>query len=144
MALEKILIAYDGSNAADSALDLAADIARDNAAIDVDIVNVVAIPLLSDEQMASFATVLAMMEQDARRLLGDAAARLDERGIENRVETYTLRGIDAASEIAKLAEQGGYDMVVIGSRGLGGIKGYLGSVGHKLLGICTKPVLVAK
>ena len=55
-----------------------------------------------------------------------------------------LNGTDPAIEISKLADQDSYDMVVIGSRGLGGIKGYLGSVGHKLLRICSKPVLVAK
>lgn len=144
MALEKILVAYDGSEAASAALDLAADIGAGNDEIGIDIVNVVAIPLLSDEQLVSFASVLELMERDAEALLSDAVARLDERDIDNDVETYILNGTDAATEIAKLAEQDGYDIVIIGSRGLGGIKGYLGSVGHKLLSICSKPVLIAK
>ncbi len=144
MALEKILVAYDGSEAASAALDLAADIGAGNDEIGIDIVNVVAIPLLSDEQLVSFASVLELMERDAEVLLSDAVARLDERDIDNDVETYILNGTDTATEIAKLAEQDGYDIVIIGSRGLGGIKGYLGSVGHKLLSICSKPVLIAK
>lgn len=144
MALEKILVAYDGSEAASAALDLAADIGAGNDEIGIDIVNVVAIPLLSDEQLVSFASVLELMERDAEALLSDAVARLDERNIDNDVETYILNGTDTATEIAKLAEQDGYDIVIIGSRGLGGIKGYLGSVGHKLLSICSKPVLIAK
>ncbi len=144
MALEKILVAYDGSEAASAALDLAADIGAGNDEIGIDIVNVVAIPLLSDEQLVSFASVLELMERDAEALLSDAVARLDERDIDNDVETYILNGTDTATEIAKLAEQDGYDIVIIGSRGLGGIKGYLGSVGHKLLSICSKPVLIAK
>lgn len=144
MALSKILACYDGSTSAKTALDLAADIAKNDATIAVDIVNVVAVPLLTDEQMASFASVLDLMERDASELLSEAVDRLDEAGLENPVETYTLNGTDAANEIAKLAEQGNYDIVVIGSRGLGGIKGYLGSVGHKLLSICSKPMLVAK
>lgn len=144
MALEKILVAYDGSEAASAALDLAADIGAGNDEIDIDVVNVVAIPLLSDEQLVSFASVLELMERDAEALLSDAVARLDERDIDNDVETYILNGTDTATEIAKLAEQDGYDIVIIGSRGLGGIKGYLGSVGHKLLSICSKPVLIAK
>lgn len=144
MALEKILVAYDGSEAASAALDLAADIGAGNDEIGIDIVNVVAIPLLSDEQLVSFASVLELMERDAEALLSDAVARLDERDIDNDVETYILNGTDTATEIAKLAEQDGYDIVIIGSLGLGGIKGYLGSVGHKLLSICSKPVLIAK
>ena len=144
MALEKILVAYDGSEAASAALDLAADIGAGNDEIDIDVVNVVAIPLLSDEQLVSFASVLELMERDAEALLSDAVARLDERDIDNDVETYILNGTDTATEIAKLAEQDDYDIVIIGSRGLGGIKGYLGSVGHKLLSICSKPVLIAK
>ncbi|WP_303248953.1 universal stress protein [uncultured Slackia sp.] len=144
MALEKILVAYDGSEAASAALDLAADIGAGNDEIGIDVVNVVAIPLLSDEQLVSFASVLELMERDAEALLSDAVARLDERDIDNDVETYILNGTDTATEIAKLAEQDGYDIVIIGSRGLGGIKGYLGSVGHKLLSICSKPVLIAK
>ena len=144
MALEKILVAYDGSEAASAALDLAADIGAGNDEIGIDIVNGVAIPLLSDEQLVSFASVLELMERDAEALLSDAVARLDERDIDNDVETYILNGTDTATEIAKLAEQDGYDIVIIGSRGLGGIKGYLGSVGHKLLSICSKPVLIAK
>lgn len=144
MALEKILVAYDGSEAASAALDLAADIGAGNDEIGIDVVNVVAIPLLSDEQLVSFASVLELMERDAEALLSDAVARLDERDIDNDVETYILNGTDTATEIAKLAEQDDYDIVIIGSRGLGGIKGYLGSVGHKLLSICSKPVLIAK
>lgn len=144
MALEKILVAYDGSEAASAALDLAADIGAGNDEIGIDVVNVVAIPLLSDEQLVSFASVLELMERDAEALLSDAVARLDERDIDNDVETYILNGTDTATEIAKLAEQDDYDIVIIGSRGLDGIKGYLGSVGHKLLSICSKPVLIAK
>ncbi len=112
MALSKILVAYDGSQAGASALDLAADIAGTN--------------------------------PDVKELLGKAVDHLDEIGLENEVETFMLNGTDPAIEISKLADQDSYDMVVIGSRGLGGIKGYLGSVGHKLLSICSKPVLVAK
>ncbi|MDO5358264.1 universal stress protein [Slackia faecicanis] len=144
MALEKILVAYDGSEAASAALDLAADIGAGNDEIGIDVVNVVAIPLLSDDQLVSFASVLDLMERDAEALLTDAVARLDEHDIDNDVETYILNGTDTATEIAKLAEQDDYDIVIIGSRGLGGIKGYLGSVGHKLLSICSKPVLIAK
>ena len=47
-------------------------------------------------------------------------------------------------EIIKLIEKGGYDLMVIGSRGLSGIKAYLGSVSHKVLNGSKVSVLIAK
>ena len=96
-----------------SALDLAADIAGTNPDVKVDVVNVVAIPMLTDEQFISFASVLELMERDAKELLGKAVDHLDEIGLENEVETFMLNGTDPAIEISKLADQDSYDMVVI-------------------------------
>ena len=144
MTLKKILVAFDGSESSEKALDMAADIAAPNADIQLDIANVVAIPLLSDEQVANFASVLEMMEQDADKLLDQAFERVDSKGLENEVHTLLIKGVDAAAELAKLVEQEGYDMLVVGSRGLSGIKEYLGSVSHKLLGAAGIPVLVVK
>lgn len=144
MTLKKILVAFDGSDSSEKALDLAADIAAPNADIQLDIANVVAIPLLSDEQVANFASVLEMMEQDADKLLDQAFERVDAKGLENEVHTLLVKGVDAAAELAKLIEQEGYDMLVIGSRGLSGIKEYLGSVSHKLLNASNIPVLIVK
>lgn len=144
MTLKKILVAFDGSESSEKALDMAADIAAPNADIQLDIANVVAIPLLSDEQVANFASVLEMMEQDADKLLDQAFERVDSKGLENEVHTLLIKGVDAAAELAKLVEQEGYDMLVVGSRGLSGIKEYLGSVSHKLLGAASIPVLVVK
>ena len=144
MTLKKILVAFDGSDSSEKALDLAADIVAPNADIQLDIANVVAIPLLSDEQVANFASVLEMMEEDADKLLDQAFERVDAKGLENEVHTLLVKGVDAAAELAKLIEQEGYDMLVIGSRGLSGIKEYLGSVSHKLLNAANIPVLVVK
>lgn len=145
MGLEKILVAYDGSKCSMLALKKAADIAALDANIAVDVVNVVAIPLLSDDQMVSFSSILEMMEKDAWALLDDAVTMLDENGAsENAVQELLVKGTDPAHEIAKLVEKEGYDLVVIGSRGLSGWKEYMGSVSHKLLGAIDVPVLIVK
>ncbi len=145
MALSKILVAYDGCQAGASALDLAADIAGTNPDVKVDVVNVVAIPMLTDEQFISFASVLELMERDAKELLGKAVDHLDEIGLENEVETFMLNGTDPCDRNFQARRPGflrhGCHPEAAGSAES---KNYLGSVGHKLLSICSKPVLVAK
>ena len=59
-------------------------------------------------------------------------------------DALLLTGVSPANELIKLIEQRGYDLVVIGSRGLSGVQEYLGSVSHKVLHGSTAPVLVAK
>mgnify|MGYP002231587539 CR=1 FL=1 len=61
-----------------------------------------------------------------------------------RTETLLMTGVNPATEIIKLTEQRDYDMVVIGNRGLVGLKEYMGSVSHKLLHASPIPVLIAK
>lgn len=142
--MKKILVAYDGSETSKRAVDTAAELVAPDARIHVDIVNVVSIPMLSDDQASSFAAILDLMKSDAEDVLADALNQFNERHQQNPVDTLLVLGTDAAGEIAKLADAGEYDMVVIGSRGLSGMKQYLGSVSHKLLGITQVPVLVVK
>ena len=84
------------------------------------------------------------MKSDAEEVLADALNQFEGRHQQNGVDTLLVLGTDVASEIAKLIEKNGYDMVVIGSRGLSGMKQYLGSVSYKLLGATKVPVLVVK
>ncbi|MEG0218241.1 MAG: universal stress protein, partial [Raoultibacter sp.] len=61
-----------------------------------------------------------------------------------RSETLLVKGTDPASELLKLIDAGDYYLVIMGSRGLSGIKEYLGSVSHKVLRSADIPVLIAK
>ena len=52
---------------------------------------------------------------------------------------------DPAKRIAREAKQGRHDLVVMGSRGRGGLKGLLlGSVAQKVIGLSEVPVLVVR
>ncbi len=145
MALQRILVAYDGSECSKRALAKAADIAGLNTDISIDVVNVVAVPILTDDQMTSFASILDMMEKDGWTLLDQAVSILDENGAaDNAVQELLVKGTDPAREIAKLVEKERYDLVVVGSRGLSGWKEYMGSVSHKLLGAIDAPIVVVK
>ena len=126
--MKNILVAYDGSETSKRAIDTAADLIAPDARIHLDIVNVVSIPMLSDDQASSFAAILDLMKSDAEEVLADALNQFEGKHQQNGVDTLLVLGTDVASEIAKLIEKNGYDMVIIGSRGLSGMKQYLGSV----------------
>lgn len=142
MAIKKILVAVDGSDGADRALSMAQAIAAPSAETHVDLVYVVPIPLLDDNQAANFKSILDMMVADGRDLLAEAREKVPE--IADRTDTLIITGTNPATEIIKLIEKGEYDLMVIGSRGLSGIKAYLGSVSHKVLNGSNVSVLIAK
>lgn len=142
MAMKNILVAVDASEGADKALSLAADIAEPNPETHIDLVTVVPIPLLDDQQMMNFKSILDMMMADGEDLLSEAVGKMGE--VEDRCSTLILTGQNPATEIIKLIEKNAYDLVVIGNRGLSGIKEYMGSVSHKVLHGSVAPVLIAK
>lgn len=143
MAANKILVAYDESEVATRALKMAADLALPNPEAHVDVVYVIPIPLLDESQMQSFQDILDMMISDGEDLLADAVKTMGE-ALEPRTDSLLLTGTNPASEILKLLDQRDYDLVVLGSRGLSGLKEYIGSVSHKVIHGSSVPVLVVK
>lgn len=60
------------------------------------------------------------------------------------VTSLELEG-PVAERLAEVAEQDGFDLVVVGSRGRNAVvRMFLGSVADRLVHICKKPVLVAR
>jgi len=60
------------------------------------------------------------------------------------VSTQVKKGY-VATKILKASEEEEVDLIVIGSRGLGGLTGwFLGSVTNHVVNHCTKPILVVK
>lgn len=143
MAVDKLLVAYDGSDGSRHALEMAASIARVNKNAHLDLVYVVPIPLLNADQMTAFQSILDMMVSDGEDLLAAATDELANDVVE-RTDTLLVTGTNPASELLRLAEQRGYDLIVVGNRGLSGFKEYTGSVSHKVLAGSKIPVLVAK
>ena len=142
MSMNKVLAAVDATDGGRKALELAVSVTENKPDAVIDLVYVVPIPLLDDSQMTSFRSILEMMMNDGKslleRLVGaheDAAARL---------HPLLITGTNPATEIVKLIDQGDYDLVVIGNRGLSGMKEYMGSVSHKVLHGSSVPVLIAK
>ena len=66
------------------------------------------------------------------------------RDFKGEIETIQLIG-DASNEIIKIAEKDDYDLVVMGSRGLGTFsRAILGSVSNKVVNHIKKSVLIVK
>lgn len=141
MAVDKILVAYDKSDCAKRALDLAIDVAGNNPDAHVDVTYVVPIPMLDNAQVSDFQEILEHMIEDGKQVLSKA---IDELDTDVEVDGFVMTGVSPATEIIRLVEQNDYDVIVIGNRGLNGIKEYMGSVSHKVLHGVQIPVLIAK
>ncbi len=78
----------------------------------------------------------------AERELGDAARRVTGAGIS--VETHLVEGPNAQA-IVELAEKVGADLIVMGTRGLSGLKHVvLGSVAERTVRLAHCPVMTVK
>ncbi len=82
------------------------------------------------------------LEKNAKDLLDQAEQIFKENGL--KVDTIIGMG-NPADFICKVADEGDYDMVILGSRGLGGFKQLiLGSVSNKVAHFVKKSVLIVK
>lgn len=143
MLINNILVPYDGSDCAKHALELACDIALPNPDARIEVVTVVPAPHLSEKAEEEFSEVLALMDEHGKEILETAFDSIDPR-LNDRVETYILKGPKPGNEIIKLSNEKSYDLIVVGSRGLSGMKEYMGSVSHKILNGVSVPVMVAR
>lgn len=131
----KILVAYDGSESAKRALDHAAGLSQNGSSVSV-------ISVAEELPQIGRAAAMLFPEEDAerRRELLEAKAALEERGIEAKL---VERVGDPAARIIDEVEREHADLVVVGSRGLGGFKGLLlGSVSQQVAHHAACPVVV--
>ena len=176
--LRKIVLAHDGSNHADKALELAITLAKATGS-ELEIVNVVSDESLTQDELtlaeteygtavhrgltdlklvplggAPWVGTTALLQtrpeldSTVHRVLGEqivhqAAATARTKGVA-RVTTAVESG-DPASAIVRRAQEAKADLVVVGSRGLGAIKGLLlGSVSNKILSTAECTVVTVK
>lgn len=139
----KILVCTDGSAHSIYAVEEAAKIAAGFANAEVTVINVDEI--IPDEPYFSEESLAAMEERNRKereKILARAAEILKRHHL--KVNTMIKKG-HPASTIIELAEEGGYDLVVIGSRGLSGIKrALLGGVSNAVVQAVKTNVLIVK
>jgi nucleotide-binding universal stress UspA family protein len=142
MSLEKIVVAYDGSKDSKKALEWAINLAHQTAA-KVTILSICATythaSLDTDTNFVSLANVYKdQIQQDLRQVQEEYC---------NKGESLraVLREGNPAHEIIAFAREDQADLIVCGSRGLGGFADMLlGGVAHKLVTYATMPVAVVK
>jgi nucleotide-binding universal stress UspA family protein len=149
----RILIAYDGSEPSKHALDQGMSLAElTNSEVTIlSVVPRVMIPVYSDVGATGSMYTgreMAEIQEDMREFYSDSLKKvskeLHDRYPEVEADTELLEGRPSKT-IIEFAENDGYDLIVIGSRGLGEITGWiLGSTSRRVVESCTKPVLVIK
>jgi nucleotide-binding universal stress UspA family protein len=137
--IARVVVGIDGSDTAGRALEWALQEGRLRHAA-VEVVHAWEVPYGPGERFAAVAFDSTPLEDAARRTLDAAVESADTSGLHNPV-TRTLAVGSAAANILRAAE--GADLVVVGSRGLGGFKGMvLGSVSYHIVHHATCPVVV--
>lgn len=133
----KILVAYDGSESAQRALEQTADLASNGSTVSV---------ISVAEPLPQFGRAAPMMlpeeDEERRHELDDAKAALAAKGI---VAAVVERKGDAATMIVDEAERESVDMIVMGTRGLNTTRRWLmGSVSSRVVQHAPCNVLVVR
>ena len=142
---KKILAPYDGSTGSEKSLLNAVELAKLSEAE----LSILTVNRHHSMLEASFSMVRPsepgnmddIMRGHARDIAEYAKSVARDAGLDG-VRAFVKAG-QPARTIVGFAADHDYDLIVIGSRGLGSIEGYLlGSVSHKVTGLATCPVLV--
>ena len=149
-----ILVAFDGSEPSKHALDEGVVLANalGTKITILSVVPRVMMPVFPDEGFGA-APITAAQDltdyQDKMKAIYSKSleeAKMDiEKAFSNlELNTILMEG-RPSSTIVEAAEEQDVDLIVIGSRGIGGITGWiLGGTSRKVVESCTKPILVIK
>jgi nucleotide-binding universal stress UspA family protein len=136
----KILVAYDGSEEARSAVRWAGQLATDTADSSVSVISVAPTLELTEPILDAVDPTSDVGKQ--RAYLAEAKELLAKAGVE---AATILKAGNPSEEILDLAEAGGFDIIVVGNRGVGGaIRFLMGSVSERVVRHSSKPVLVVR
>ncbi|BBN97549.1 universal stress protein [Sporolactobacillus terrae] len=141
MLFKKILVSYDDSDLSKKALQKAADLARLDADTELDVLNVVTVPT----NQFVVGEVYRQVRESIIKYGHEVVSRTDQTldALPNKTETFVKEG-QPVRTIIEFAGQNDYDLIVIGSRGLSGVKEFLGSVSHGVVQRSQVPVLIVK
>ncbi len=135
-----ILVPYDKSDHAKTALKTAVEMARETEGGKVTVLYVAELPDFDDptfEAAAQMATFYAQQKdaliENTKGIVGDF-----------KDVVYRVTSGKPHDEIVGFAKSGEFDLIVMGNRGLGALRGALGSVSYAVLRSVDIPVLIVK
>lgn len=156
MLYDNVLVPYDGSPSARAALAEAVRFAKDDPGLTLHVVQIVDTEQLVIDKLEAegrdFATVSASDDLRAAhdQVRAEAEERLERqvdalaRGLMNKVEPQLLEEVNPGPQIVDYARERRCDLIVMGSRGLGALRGIIGSVSSHVLRNADVPVLIVK
>lgn len=158
MAFKNVVVAFDGSDQALAAVKKAAEIVSEIQDSKLHVVFVTTHPnaqLPANFNTASFDPQQYLLsvddimdlynktiEEETSKVKEGLNGAIDSLG--DRAEVAVVPGYTPAADIMAYAEKVDADLIVMGSRGLGAIRGVLGSVSYAVLRESPIPVLVNK
>jgi nucleotide-binding universal stress UspA family protein len=134
----KVIWATDGSEHADRAMPLAVQVAKADGA-ELHVVHVV--EKLVGTRVAGM-DALVNEDEIKDKVKRQAKAIAAERGVKTSIQVVAALGNHVADRIAEVAQDGGADLIVVGTRGHGALGAFvLGGVTQRLLHVSPCPVL---
>ena len=128
--MESIVVGTDGSQAAEAAVERAADLARGSGARLHMVTAYPDVPSYRERITSSAKRESIQLREVAETVLARTIQKLTDEGIA--IETHARDG-DPAEAILEVAQERKADLIVVGNRGLTGIERFLlGSVSSKL------------
>ena len=118
--IKHILLPYDGSDPANRAFEFATELAKLYKA-SVTVVTCIVIHAHVDPVLnVAFLETIKLQKEDAKKATSKLESKLKEFGIQ--FKTEVLEAISITDVLISYAESHNVDLIVIGSRGLGGFK----------------------
>lgn len=139
-----ILLPVDGSEHSKRAVKAAISICKGQKESKITLLTIqYSLPLWIGELAFAYADAEAKLEMESHRLLSPIEQMLAAEGID--YQSQIIKSNSPAYEIYSLAKERKYDLIVMGSRGLGKVKELLlGSVSHTVVQQAPCPVLIVK
>lgn len=156
MLYDAVMVPFDGSDSACAALDEAVRFAKEDAGLALHVVQIVdleriAVAKLEARGVDLTESVVPMGMQEAmEEATEEASERLHAqvdgviRPLMNEKRVCLLPEVHPGDQIVKYAQENGCVLIIMGSRGLGALRGMLGSVSSYVLREAQVPVLVVK
>lgn len=156
MLYDNIMVPFDGSASALAALDEAVRFAKDDPGAALSIVQIVDTEKLVIDKLdgAGRRKDSVSSSDELHALYDQAINEADERlhrqidgklkGLMNKITVELLEETVPGDQIVTYAAESDCDLIVMGSRGLGALRGILGSVSSHVLRNADVPVLVVK